>query len=92
MCGPCDNHTRKPNVGVGVLVRRNAGAVVTKGKMQTEAYRLAYGEGRAAKYHVYANWSSEAMCYVIYGQAGGNKKEHHTPHTKYSPKQDIPTF
>ena len=66
MCGPCDNHTRKPNAGVGVLVRRNAGVVVTKGKMQTEAYLIAYDEGRAAKYHVDANWRSAAMCYVIY--------------------------
>ena len=73
MCGPCDNHTRKPNAGVGVLVRRNAGVVVTRGKVQTDAYRVAYDEGRATKFHVDATWCTEAMCYVIYGQAGSNK-------------------
>ena len=33
MCGPCDMNTAKPNAGVGVLVRKEAGIKVTRGKI-----------------------------------------------------------
>ena len=67
MCGPCDDSTKKPNAGVGALVRDEAGVTVTRGKVQTEEYRVAYEQGRAAKYHVDANWQTEAMCYIMDG-------------------------
>ena len=75
MCSPCDANAKKPNAGVGVLVRRAAGVKVTTGKKRTEDFQTAYDEGRAAKYHVDADWDTDAVCYVIYGQAGGSNKD-----------------
>ena len=48
LCGPCDNSTKKPNAGVGVLVKRDSGTTVTKGEMHTEDFRIAHEAGRAA--------------------------------------------
>ena len=73
MCGPCDSNAKKPNAGVCVLVRSDAVMTVSRGKIQTEAYQIAHDEGRAVKYHIDANWCIEAMCYIVYGQAGGSK-------------------
>ena len=79
MCGPCDDSTNKPNAGVGALVRDDAGVTVTRGKVQTDEYLVAYDQGRAAKYHVDANWQTEAMCYIMYGQVGGRKSDKGKP-------------
>ena len=56
-----------------MLVRSDAGMIVTRGKIHTEAYQLAHDEGRAARYHIDANWRTEAMCYIVYGQSGGSR-------------------
>ena len=60
---------------MGALARDEAGVTVTRGKVHTEEYQFAYDQGRAAKYHVDANWQTEAMCYIMYGQAGGRKSD-----------------
>ena len=75
MCGPCDANTKKPNAGVGVLVRKTSGVKVTRGKLKAEVFQIAHDDGRAAKYHIDTDWETEAMCYVVYGQAGGNNKD-----------------
>ena len=74
MCGPCDTNTKKANAGVGVLVHKEAGVKVTKGKIRTEEFQIAHDEERAAKYHVDADWDTDAVYYVIYGQAGGKQE------------------
>ena len=66
---------KKNNAGVGVLVRRTSGVKVAGGKIRTEDFRTARDKGRAAKYHVDADWDTDAVCYVLYGQAGGNNKD-----------------
>ena len=71
MCGPCDMNTKKPNAWVGVLVRKGATVTITKGKIMTKDFQTAHDLGRVGKYHVDANWQSEAMCYILYGQVGG---------------------
>ena len=40
-CSPCDPDTKKPNAGVGVLVRLYAGIIVTKGACKTEEFKQA---------------------------------------------------
>ena len=73
MCGPCDMNTKKPNAGGGVLVRKGAGFTVTKGKIMMKDFQTAHDLGRAGKYHMDANWHSEAMCYILYGRVGGKR-------------------
>ena len=58
-----------------MLVKKDSGITVTKGEMHTDEFRIAHEAGRAAKYHVNANWSTELVVYVTYGQAGGAKKD-----------------
>ena len=41
MCGPCDTNTKKPNGGVGVLVRKGAGVTVTNGRIMTKDSQTA---------------------------------------------------
>ena len=58
-----------------MLVPKTSGVKVTRGKVRTEDFQVAYDEGRAAKYHVDVDWDTDAVCYVVYGQAGGNNKD-----------------
>ena len=39
MCGPSDTNTKKPNAGVGVLVRKASGVKVARGKIRTGDFK-----------------------------------------------------
>ena len=51
------------------------GINVAKGEIKNDEFKLAYEAGRAAKYHLDANWESDMIVYVQYGQAGGSRKD-----------------
>ena len=72
-CGPCDENTKKPNAGVGVMIDDKQGCKIIDAKVYTEDFKKACKAGRAAIYEMDLGWESNMLVFEIYGVAGGSK-------------------
>ena len=73
MCGPCDESTKKPNAGVGVMIDDKQDCKIIDAKVHTEDFKKACNSGRAAIYEMDLGWESNMLVFEIYGVAGGSK-------------------
>ena len=72
-CDPYDDTTKKPNAGVGAMIKYTKSCNIIKSKMITEDFKEAYKTGRAAMYVMDLGWESNMMVFVLYGVSGGGK-------------------
>ena len=69
-CGPCDDATTQPGVGVGVATKGDHVQTIQT-TIHTDDFKEAYECGRLTKHIVDLGWEDHIMIYCIYGVSGG---------------------
>ena len=69
-CGPCDDSTKQPGVGVGIATQGDHVQTIQT-TIHTEELREAFESGRITKHIVDLGWEEHIIKYCMYGVSGG---------------------